>query len=91
MHSQASLQTCPGKKHIISIMGLSNSMKHTVFSLTVLYETCSSAIQLLKVHLWGEKQMQGPVYMVLQEDIIPFVMLGHMQQLPLATSCLHKK
>jgi len=57
----------------------------------VLYETCSSATQLLKVHLWGEKQMQGPVYMVLQEDIIPLVILGHMQQLPLATSCLHEK
>ncbi|KAA6426404.1 MAG: hypothetical protein FRX49_03515 [Trebouxia sp. A1-2] len=51
----------------------------------------SPTTQLVKVHLWGEQQMQGPVYMVLQEDIIPFVILGHMQQLPLVTRCLHEK
>ncbi len=91
MQSQACVQVCPGKKHIISIMGLSNSMQYTVSSHTVLYDPLRSAIQLVKEHLRGEKQMQGPVHMVLQKDIIPFVILGHVQQLLLATSCLHEK
>lgn len=85
---------CPNlswQKHIISIRVLSASVQRTVFRPSVLSVACSPTTQLVKVHLWGEQQMQGPVYMVLQEDIIPFVILGHMQQLPLVTRCLHEK
>lgn len=35
-------------------------------------------------HLGREQQMQRPVHPIVKEDIVPLVILWHMQQLPFA-------